>query len=123
MNWIQLELVATVELDSLLDPLDADYGAAQHARIGRRTATTRMHQTTPGSVKRHARPTGNSAGASLSPRARRNGRRQSRLVPGNRPPAPAPRAPDDHRLVRAITAARPSQVCVPPISAAPPQRV
>jgi hypothetical protein len=42
MNWIEQEPAATVELDSLLDPLDADYGAAQHDRIGRRTATTSM---------------------------------------------------------------------------------
>ena len=121
MNWIELELVATVELDSLLDPLDADYGAAQHDRIGRRTATTSMHQTTPGSVKRHARPTGHSAAASLSPRARRNRSIPIRIVARQPPPAPALRASGDHRLVRAITAARPPQVGLSPISAAPPQ--
>ena len=44
MNWIELELVATVELDSLLDPFDADCWAAQHDRIGRRTARASMHQ-------------------------------------------------------------------------------
>jgi hypothetical protein len=47
MNWIELELVATVELDSLLDPLDADCGRGSMLGLaaGRpRQACTEPHQ-------------------------------------------------------------------------------
>lgn len=121
MNWIKQELVATVELDSLLDPLDADYGRRSMIGLAARRpqqACTNPRQD-PSNDTRDQRE--HSAAAVPEYVAAQNRFIPLRIVARHRPPTPPLRACGDHRPVREITAARPTRFGLSPISAALPR--